>query len=324
MQRANQIIVQIETAIAKLSVAREPKGLYGPIIYSLQNGGKRIRPTLTVLACEMYNKNLTDEAIDLALAFEVFHNFTLLHDDLMDNAPMRRGLPTVHVKWNENTAILSGDAMLVEAYKLVSKTKGSNSHKIISLFSTTAQQVCEGQMLDMEFEQRNQVSEKEYLDMIKLKTSVLLGACLKAGAWLGGATDAEAAHLYDFGINMGLAFQLKDDLLDTFGNETNFGKKTGGDILEAKKTYLVIKALEMMGDKRGQLIDALHSNNMGNDEKVETVKSIFVECDCEKLTSLKMEEYSRHAEDILHKLESAGRNISELRQMEQYLLNREK
>jgi geranylgeranyl diphosphate synthase type II len=324
MQRANQVIAQIETAIAKLSVAREPKSLYDPIVYSLQNGGKRIRPALTILACEVYNKNLTGEAINLALAFEVFHNFTLLHDDLMDNAPIRRGLPTVHVKWNANTAILSGDAMLVEAYKLLSKTKGPNGEKIIDLFSTTAQQVCEGQMLDMEFEKQDQVSENEYINMIRLKTSVLLGACLKAGAWLGGANDHEADLLYNFGINVGLAFQLKDDLLDTFGNEKNFGKKTGGDILEAKKTYLVIKAVEMMGEKHPLLLDTLHSKKMGDDEKINAVKSIFIECGCEKLTTQKMEEYSRKADDILDQLEKTGRNISELKQLEKYLLNREK
>jgi geranylgeranyl diphosphate synthase, type II len=324
VQRATEIISLVETEIGKLSLKREPRGLYDPIVYSMQNGGKRIRPLLTILACELFDKKQLPQAMDIALAFEIFHNFTLLHDDLMDQAPIRRGKPSVHVKWNASTAVLSGDAMLVEAFKMIHKTKTEKSAQIIELFAQTAQEVCEGQQYDMEFEKRPDVSEMEYLDMIKLKTSVLLGACLKAGAWAGGASDTYAAMLYDYGINLGMAFQLQDDWLDTFGDEKIFGKKTGGDIVSAKKTYLLIKAIEEMGTKKSTLLFTLNDKTLDEEQKIETVKSIYIKYKTDQMARIKMEEYVRKANEILKKLAQTGKSTNDLEQLGEYLLNRDK
>jgi len=240
-------MVDINAEIGKLDWSREPKGLYEPIGYALAAGGKRIRPTLALLGAkavcgDRFDTSIENAVLPAALALEVFHNFTLLHDDVMDKAEVRRGRPTVHVKWNENTAILSGDQMLIEAYKLLSHVPAEKLPKVLDLFNKMATEVCEGQQLDVDFEKRNDVTIAEYMEMIRLKTSVLLATALQIGAYIAGGTDEEQQALYDFGINLGLAFQIQDDYLDCFGNPATFGKAIGGDIREGKKTWLWLTA----------------------------------------------------------------------------------
>ena len=222
----------------------QPLELYVPISYILQLGGKKLRPLLVLMACDLVDGKKED-AIHAALAIEVFHNFTLMHDDIMDNAPIRRGKATVHEQWNNNIAILSGDAMLVKAYQELFKLDPTIQQKVLEIFSKTALEVCEGQQLDMNFETLQNVSIPMYINMIGLKTAVLLGASLQIGALVGGATMEDAKALYDFGKNIGIAFQLQDDILDVYGNEENFGKKKGGDIIANKKTYLILKTIEI-------------------------------------------------------------------------------
>lgn len=320
-----QILAKIESIIAALPLQREPYGLYEPILYSMQNGGKRIRPLLTVLACQMFDKQKTDDAYTPAIAWEMFHNFTLLHDDLMDNAPIRRGKPTVPAKYGANTAILSGDTMLVEAFRILHQTKSNNFIQIIELFTKTAEEVCEGQMFDMEFETRNNITESEYINMIRLKTSVLIGACLKTGALMGNATPNDAQLMYDFGINLGLAFQLRDDLLDTFGNSETFGKRIGGDIVSSKKTYLLISALNVATDTdRALMDDWLNRKNFNEDEKINVIKSMYLKYNIDKIGQQKIEEYDKQATQILDKLSAKGFETKPLRQLSSKLLNRNK
>lgn len=320
-----QILAKIESIIAALPLQREPYGLYEPILYSMQNGGKRIRPLLTVLACQMFDNQKTDDAYTPAIAWEMFHNFTLLHDDLMDNAPIRRGKPTVPAKYGANTAILSGDTMLVEAFRILHQTKSNNFSQIIELFTKTAEEVCEGQMFDMEFETRNNITESEYINMIRLKTSVLIGACLKTGALMGNATPDDAQLMYDFGINLGLAFQLRDDLLDTFGNPETFGKRIGGDIVSSKKTYLLISALNAAIDTdRALMDDWLNRKNFNEDEKINVIKSMYLKYNIDKIGQQKIEEYDKQATQILDKLSAKGFETKPLRQLSSKLLNRNK
>ena len=223
---------------------KEPKNLYEPIHYILQIGGKRLRPILTIMTCDLFNGNVKN-SYDAALAVEVFHNFTLIHDDIMDSAPIRRGKETVHIKWDINTGILSGDAMMIMAYKCFENYDEGIFKKLMCLFNQTALEVCEGQQYDMNFEKRSFVTEDDYINMIGLKTAVLLAASLQIGAIIGGAETNDAKLIYDFGKNLGLAFQLQDDLLDAYGERKMFGKKPGNDILANKKTYMLIKALTL-------------------------------------------------------------------------------
>jgi len=224
------------------SFKRDPEELYEPLSYMLELGGKRMRPVLVLLGCEMFSRE-AERALPQAIAIELFHNFTLIHDDIMDKAPLRRGLPTVHEKYNSNIAILSGDVMLVYAYKNLIQCKKNLIEPVVTLFNQTAVEVCEGQQLDMNFENRNDVSVKEYLKMIKLKTAVLIGCSLQTGAIIGGASAKEAERMYHAGYHLGIAFQLQDDILDSFGDEKKFGKQTGGDIIQNKKTILLIETL---------------------------------------------------------------------------------
>lgn len=244
----------ISREIAGIDLNKKPEGLYAPVVYTLSLGGKRIRPALVLMAADMFGGDIY-QAVGPALGIEVFHNFTLLHDDIMDKAEIRRGRPTVHLEWNENTAILSGDLMQILAYQLVAKAPVATLPEVLQIFSQTAAEVCEGQQYDMDFESRSQVNADEYLEMIRLKTAVLLACSLKTGAIIGGASAKDAQLLYDFGIHIGLAFQLKDDLLDVYGDEKTFGKKIGGDILCNKKTYLLIHALQQA---RGRDAEDLH------------------------------------------------------------------
>lgn len=285
------ILQQIEEEISLLHFNYPPPTLYDPISYILSLGGKRIRPALTLMACNIYNESVKN-AIQPALGIEVFHNFTLLHDDLMDRADMRRNKPTVHKLWNDNTAILSGDAMLIVAYKLIGVTQPEHLKIVLDLFTQTALEICGGQQYDMEFESRDNVSEEEYLEMIRLKTAVLLACGLKTGALLGGASAEDAEHLYHFGIHIGLAFQLQDDLLDVYGDPVVFGKNTGGDILCNKKTFLLVNALKKASPEQLATLSLwMDKTEFDPAEKIAVFTYIYNELHIKKLTELKMQEY---------------------------------
>lgn len=236
-------MIDVNAEIGKLDWSREPQGLYEPIGYTLAAGGKRVRPQLALLATKLFGGN-EEDVLPAALALEVFHNFTLLHDDVMDKAQVRRGRPTVHVKWNANTAILSGDQMMIEAYKLLSQVPENKLATTLRLFNQMATEICEGQQYDVDFESREDVTISEYMEMIRLKTSVLLATALRIGAYIAGATDEQQEQIYNYGIHLGLAFQIQDDMLDCYGDQATFGKAIGGDIAENKKTYLWLTAAQ--------------------------------------------------------------------------------
>lgn len=236
-------MIDVNAEIGKLDWSREPQGLYEPIGYTLAAGGKRVRPQLALLATKLFGGN-EEDVLPAALALEVFHNFTLLHDDVMDKAQVRRGRPTVHVKWNANTAILSGDQMMIEAYKLLSQVPEDKLATTLRLFNQMATEICEGQQYDVDFESREDVTIPEYMEMIRLKTSVLLATALKIGAYIADATEEQQEQIYNYGIHLGLAFQIQDDMLDCYGDQATFGKAIGGDIAENKKTYLWLTAAQ--------------------------------------------------------------------------------
>lgn len=265
----------IQQALAAISWQKCPVGLYEPIGYTLSAGGKRLRPALAVIASDLYDGRRED-VLPAALALEVFHNFTLLHDDVMDKAPVRRGRPTVHIRWNENTAILSGDQMLIEAYKLLSQVKPDCLPQVLRLFNKMATEICEGQQYDVDFETRDDVTLDNYLLMIRLKTSVLLATALQIGALIAGADASEQQALYSYGINIGLAFQLQDDILDVYGNPETFGKAVGGDILSGKKTYMLLTALRLAdAPTRARLASLLADTAMEPQQKIRAVTAIY-------------------------------------------------
>ncbi|MBR1923402.1 MAG: polyprenyl synthetase family protein [Paludibacteraceae bacterium] len=268
-------MIDLNKQIAALSFPAEPAGLYEPISYTLASGGKRLRPQLALLGAQLFDGN-EDEVLPVALALEVFHNFTLLHDDVMDKAAVRRGRPTVHVRWNENTAILSGDQMMIEAYRLLSRIREDKLSEVLRMFNDMATGICEGQQFDMDFEQRELVTLDEYLHMIRLKTALLLAYALRMGAYVAGADIDAQQHLFDYGIYLGLAFQIQDDLLDVYGDEKTFGKAIGGDILCGKKTYMLLTALQKADNiTRNQLIDTLTSSSLSDSEKITCVTAIY-------------------------------------------------
>lgn len=275
MKSAKQIQESFESYLQGLDYSRQPDELYAPIRYVLSLGGKRIRPTFLIMAYNMYADDI-ERVFTTAAGMEIFHNFTLLHDDLMDRADMRRGKATVHKKWNDNTAILSGDGMLVLAYRYLAESSADNLKKVLDLANETFTGIMEGQQYDMEFETRDDVREEEYIEMIRLKTSVLLAACVQMGAMLGGASDLDAKLLYEFGEKIGLAFQLQDDLLDVYGDPAVFGKKIGGDILCNKKTYLYINAYRLADDKQKNELDhwAVYDGN-DPDSKIAGVRAVY-------------------------------------------------
>lgn len=323
MYSALQILDKVNEAIAELNYTRQPVGLYAPIEYVLSLGGKRVRPVLMLMAYNLY-KDSFDDVMSQALAMETYHNYTLLHDDLMDRSDRRRGMPTVHVKWDENTAILSGDAMLVLAYRLLGEGAPDKLNEILALFTQTALEICEGQQYDMEFETRDDVTESEYMEMIRLKTSVLLAASLKMGALLGGAPCEDAEALYEFGIQLGLAFQLKDDFLDVYGDPDVFGKNLGGDILCCKKTYMLIKALERATEvQREDLMGWLHNKICRPDEKIAAVTQLYTEIGVKKVCENKMREYYGNALMTLSNVSVADDRKQELRSFAERLMNRE-
>ena len=274
---------------------KEPKNLYKPVDYILQLGGKRLRPILTLISADAFGTN-PRKALNAALSVEVFHNFTLLHDDIMDQAPIRRGKPTVHEKWDINTGILSGDVMLINSYQYLEKYKPKTYKKLTAIFSQTAVEVCEGQQYDMDFETRNNVTLTQYQKMIEYKTSVLVAAALQMGAIVAKAPKKEQKDIYNFGISLGLAFQLQDDYLDSFGDVATFGKKIGGDILENKKTWLYIKALETASKPDQAILQSIYNQKaVSESDKIEKVKKIFKKYKIDKLIKKEIKAYSNKA-----------------------------
>lgn len=310
MRTFEEICRTIEEALARLTFDQPPRSLFDPITYTLSLGGKRIRPALALMACDLFGgKN--EDVLQPALGLEVFHNFTLLHDDLMDEADRRRDKPTVHKLWNPNVAILSGDAMLICAYQLVAK---ANDKAILELFSRTALEICAGQQYDMEFESRSDVTEEEYLEMIRLKTAVLLACALKVGAMIGGASAADADALYDYGIHIGLAFQLQDDLLDVYGDPKTFGKNIGGDILCNKKTFLLINALSAASEEQRQVMeDWMARKTYDAQEKIAAFTNLYNELSIRDLTERRIEDYYRMANEDLARLSIAPESLSVLK-----------
>lgn len=302
----------VKEEFEKIEFPSKPIGLYRPIEYSLEQGGKRIRPMLSLIGCAICGGDIS-KALPSAKGLEIFHNFTLLHDDIMDDAPIRRGKASVFKKFGANSAILSGDTMFVVAYEHITQSDDKFLRKILELFNTTAREVCEGQQFDMEFENRDDVTIDEYLEMIRLKTAVLLGGSLKSGAIAANADDETASALYDFGINIGLAFQLKDDLLDAFGDQDLFGKKTGNDIVSNKKTYLYLKAVELSDEKTLNSLKAAYKLSSA-DVKVMEVLRIYNHLKIEEHTNLLINKYFNQAFEILAKLNIAndGKDLLDL------------
>ncbi|MEP4376999.1 MAG: polyprenyl synthetase family protein, partial [Algoriphagus sp.] len=308
-----------------LELGRNPQELYDPITYILNLDGKRIRPLLSLLAYGIYKPN-PEDILSQAAAVEVFHNFTLMHDDIMDDAPLRRGKDAVHVKWNKNVAILSGDVMLVKAYDLLLLTEAEKLGEVIRLFNKTASEVCEGQQFDMNFESLELVFEEEYLTMIRLKTAVLLGFALQLGALLAGADKDDAQKLYDFGVNIGVGFQLKDDLLDVYADQAKFGKQVGGDIISNKKTFLLIKALELATGEDAETLNYwLNQTDFDKDEKVKAVRAIYEKLGIRALAESKINSFFEAGFEQYDAISFNNEDyFLELKQLTKDLIHREK
>lgn len=300
----------------------EPKQLYDPIKYVLSIGGKRIRPALTLMVCDFFGSDFK-KAIPAALAVELFHNFSLIHDDIMDEAPLRRGKKTVHEKWDLNTAILSGDAMLILAYRYFEQYDPETFRELAVLFSETALQVCEGQQLDIDFETLEKVEIDEYLKMIEQKTAVLVGAAMKMGAIVANGTEADKGIMYEFGKNLGIAFQLQDDYLDVFGNPETFGKQVGGDIISNKKTFLYLMALEKGTTSEAQELAHLFSIDPADpSDKISTVREIFIASKAAESSKVEIEKYSNKAYSLLDSINIPEDNKKLLRQFGEKLMER--
>ncbi len=294
-------MLDINHAIESLNWDKEPEGLYAPIAYALASGGKRIRPTLALIASEMFGGK-EEEVLPAALALEVFHNFTLLHDDVMDRASVRRGRPTVHVQWDDNTAILSGDQMLIEAYKLIAKVPSDKVQRTLEMFNEMATGICEGQQYDVDFERRDDVRIEEYMKMIELKTSVLLANALRTGGYIAGANEAQQEALYQYGLHIGLAFQIQDDILDVYGDPKTFGKAIGGDICCNKKTFLLLTALHTAdATSQAELNEWLRISDR-NEEKIAAVTAIYDRLGVRKAGEQAMEEHTSFALQQLNQL----------------------
>ena len=301
---------------------KQPNSLYEPINYILQLGGKRLRPVLTLMAADAYGCDY-NKALNAALSIEVFHNFSLVHDDIMDAAPLRRGQQTVHQKWDVNTGILSGDAMLIMAYQLFENYEPQTFQALAKLFSKTALEVCEGQQYDIDFESRDDVSISEYLKMIEYKTAVLVGAALQMGAIVAETSLENQKAIYEFGRDLGIAFQLQDDYLDAFGNPETFGKQVGGDIIENKKTYLYLKALEFSNAEQKEQLKRLFAiSEIEDDEKINTVKSIYTTTGSAEATQEAVKNYTEKAFKMLDSLEMSDDKKQVLRTFGEQLMNR--
>ncbi|MGJ3236099.1 polyprenyl synthetase family protein [Marivirga sp.] len=323
-QSIKEYIVSINSAIEKENFGDKPQELYEPIRYIMSLGGKRMRPLLSLLSYQLYKDDLT-EVIPASLAVEIFHNFTLMHDDIMDNAPLRRGKQTVHEKWNNPVAILSGDVMLVKAYQqIIQYAPTAKLTEILQKFNQCAIEVCEGQQIDMNFEEQETVHEDDYIEMIRLKTAVLLGFSLEYGGILAMDNEADQALLYQMGVNAGIGFQLMDDLLDVYADQDKFGKQVGGDIIANKKTYLLIKAKELATGKNSlELNQWLKAQDFNKEEKVTAVKSIYDQLNIKKLTEIKMNEYFEKAFKNLEDIDAPAEKKAIIKDFFNYLINRE-
>lgn len=323
-QNIDTLVSELNKNIEELNFGEYPAELYAPIQYMLGIGGKRMRPLLTLLAYGI-KKNDWLKAIKPALAVEIFHNFTLVHDDIMDDAPLRRGQPTVHSKWNNNIAILSGDTMMIQAYEMLLEAETKELAYILKLFNRCATEVCEGQQLDMNFETEEHIEEIDYINMIMLKTAVLLGFSLELGGLLGGMNKGAASLLRNFGIHMGIGFQLKDDLLDVYGDQEKFGKQVGGDIISNKKTFLLIKALEIANPQQKECLNnILQQKEFDPREKVADVKKIYDEIGIKQVTEEKMNMFFDKAFATLEQLKEPEESLVGLREFAQSIIDREK
>jgi len=301
-----------------------PVELYDPVFYTLQYGGKRIRPVLVLMGLNLFEEKI-EEGIASALAVEIFHNFTLLHDDIMDNSSQRRSRPTVHKKWGVNTAILSGDAMMILAYRFLAQSPQKHLSSLMNIFNKAALEVCEGQQLDINFEAGSSVREEDYLEMIRLKTSVLLAAALQMGAVLGDAEAEDQANLYRFGLNLGMAFQLQDDYLDTYGDQSVFGKRIGNDILTNKKTFLLVKALEFArGEEKEKLQRLMNGNDFDENEKIRQVTGIYDHLSVGELTKSKIRHFHQNSLDHLAKVKVQDDRKTLLLELAEQLITRDK
>ena len=307
----------------QMQTPAEPELLYAPIIYSMSGGGKRLRPVLLLIANEAFGGNI-DKAMPAALAVEVFHNFTLLHDDIMDNALVRRGKPSVYAKWGENVAILSGDAMLITAYKLLTQLDAERLPRVLNIFNDMSLEVCEGQQYDMDFESMNTVAVEDYIQMIERKTSALLSGSAMIGATLAGASDEDVKKIYRFATELGLAFQLQDDMLDSFGDEA-LGKKIGGDILEGKQTYLMVQAMNRASAEEREVLRTTHKNEALSDaEKIATIKALYEKLDVKHATEQQIELRFERALSVLNTLSIESERTIRLAEFARNLMGRKK
>lgn len=322
MYTADEILNKVNNFIANLSYERKPESLYAPVKYVLSMGGKRIRPTLMLLAYNMF-KDDPERILMQAVGLETYHNYTLLHDDLMDHADLRRGHETVHKRWNDNQAVLSGDTMLVLAYERMAQGLTDKLGEVLSLFTQTALEIGEGQQYDIDFETRNDVSEEEYIEMIRLKTSVLLACALKIGAILGGASQTDADNLYKFGEQIGLAFQLQDDYLDVYGDPKVFGKAVGGDIASNKKTYMLINAFNCADDcQRKELQRLIGAETFDREEKVAAVTTLYNEIGIDKMAKDKMDFFFEQSKRYLDAVSISEERKQELRAYAERMMKR--
>lgn len=311
----------ISAEITNTKFPTNPQGLYEPVRYILDLGGKRMRPILSMMACEMFSGEYKG-AINAAMGVEIFHNFTLIHDDIMDEAPLRRGKETVHKKWNSNVGLLSGDILMIESYKRLAAHAPAILPKLLKLYNITAIEVCEGQQMDMDFETSDDVSIDNYINMIRLKTAVLLGCSLQLGAIVGDASDKDAQDIYDFGTNLGIAFQLQDDILDVYADQSKFGKQVGGDILCNKKTFLLLTALEEANTEQTEKLQALFTET-NPERKVKGVKAIYAELGIKEAAEAKMSEYYTLAMTKLESIQIDTDKKQPLRAIAMYLMGRE-
>ncbi len=322
MLSINQVQELIKSEIEQTNFIKTPTNLYEPIEYTMEMGGKRIRPLMCLMATQLFNGDI-QKALKPALGLEIFHNFTLLHDDIMDNADVRRNKPTVHKKWNENVGILSGDAMLINAYQYITQSENDVLPDLLKLFNDVALGVCEGQQYDMDYEDREDVTVDEYIEMIRLKTAILLAGSLKAGAILAKATEKDADLIYQFGINIGIAFQLQDDYLDSFGDQKTFGKRIGGDIIANKKTFLLITALNNATFEDKQTLKSwIDAKDFDEQEKIDAVKAIFIKNLVDESSQKLMEEYYNHAMNNISQINGNEKIKNELIDFAKNLMQR--
>ena len=324
MIRTNEeILAEFEAVLSQMQTPEEPELLYAPIIYSMSGGGKRLRPVLLLIATEAFGGSV-EKAMPAAMAVEVFHNFTLLHDDIMDNAAVRRGKPSVFAKWGENVAILSGDAMLITAYKYLAQLDAERLSRVMPIFNEMALEVCEGQQYDMDFESVERVAVEEYIQMIERKTSALLSGSATIGATLAGASDDDVKKIYRFATELGLAFQLQDDMLDSFGDEA-LGKKIGGDILEGKQTYLMVQAMSRASNDEREVLRTTHKNEALSDvEKISTIKALYEKLDVKRATEQQIELRFERALSVLNTLSIESERTVRLAEFARNLMGRKK